>query len=125
MKLTNQQLKQIIKEELNKVLSENMRGDYAASDRDMSSLYQLAARLAQKDGMNYLMLFGGPGQERSAQGVASLEKYVNKAKMMVPELKYVIYTELVDYLQRNNIIDADQESGGFSIDRVMTEQSYD
>ena len=121
MKLTNKQLKQIIKEELNIVLSEAMRGNYEALESDMSSLYQLAARLAQKDGMNYLMLYGDPEQYRMGDGVASLEKYVNKAKMMVPQLKHIIYNELVDHLQRNNLIDADQESGGFSIDRVMTE----
>ena len=121
MKLTNKQLRRIIKEELSKVLGEGMRGDYGSSARDMSSLYQLAARLAQKDGMSYLYLFGGPDQYHMGEGTASLEKYVNRAKAMVPELSSIDYMELVDYLQRNGIIDDDQESGGFSIDRVMTE----
>ena len=121
MKITNKQLKRIIKEELSKVLGEGMRGDYGSSDRDMSSLYQLAARIAQKDGINYLYLFDGADQYHMGERTGSFKKYVNSAKAMVPELSSIDYMELVDYLQRNGIIDADQESGGFSIDRVMTE----
>ena len=121
MKITNEQLRQIIKEELNKVLSEAMREPYGSSDRDMSSLYQIAAKVAQREGFDYLMLYGDEDQYYAGDGVASFAKYVNKAKKMAPELSSVDYMELVDYLQRNKLINDDQESGGFSIAQVTAE----
>ena len=121
MKITNEQLRQIIKEELNKVLSEAMREPYGSSDRDMSSLYQIAAKVAQREGIEYLYLFDGENAEYTVDGVGSFIKYVNKAKGMVPELRSVDYMELVDYLQRNELINDDQESGGFSIRQVTAE----
>ena len=121
MKITNEQLRQIIKEELNKVLSEAMREPYGSSAKDMSSLYQIAAKVAQREGMEYLYLFADENAEYTVDGVGPFIKYVNKAKDDVPELSSVKYTELVDYLKRNELINDDQESGGFSIDQVTAE----
>jgi len=131
MKITNKQLKQIIKEELNKVIKESWFSDTygipknhpkarmyntyeeSGEEEKMNSLWQIVQFIAKRDGAKLFNAYARPGQERDhgdGRVTFPLIDYVEKAKKMVPDLFDIDYWDFLKFISKR-YIEVEDESG--------------